>query len=208
MIESFPTEARFLNLEWLFMQVYKFSVRIFGTDTVTFSQTLQFLKVFVIILIIIVLFILIYFLVRIYEIKQEDKPKKEKKAKVTTEGVVAAGVSGATAVVLAPKVNETWERIRQNGYSEEESRWRLAIIEADIYMDKLLDQKGYVGETVSDKLKQLSENQLSSIQYAWEAHKIRNKIAHEGADFVLTFPETRRVILLYEVVFRELGALS
>lgn len=206
MIESFPTEARFLNLEWLFMQVYKFSVRVFGTDSITFAKALEFLKVCIIVLIIITLFILIYFLVRMYELQQEDKPKKEKKEHIPTEGVSAAEVSAAA--VVAPKINETWERIRQNAYSEDESRWRLAIIEADIYMDKLLDQKGYVGETVSDKLKQISENQLASIQYAWEAHKIRNKIAHEGADFVLTFPETRRVILLYEVVFRELGALS
>jgi hypothetical protein len=207
-MQGFPTEGRFLNLEWLFMQTYRGTVRIFGTDSVTFARVLEFFKALFIILIIITLAILIYFLVRMYELQQEDKPKKEKKIKAATEGAVVAGVTGVAAVALAPKINETWERIRQNGYSEEESRWRLAIIEADIYMDKLLDQKGYVGETVSDKLKQLSENQLSSIQYAWEAHKVRNKIAHEGADFVLTFPETRRVLLLYEVVFRELGALS
>ena len=207
MIQEFPTEARFLNLEWLFMQVYNFFVRIFGKDTITFGKIVELWKVILIFLIIIVLVVLIYVLVRIYEIQQGDKPKKEKKTKTTTEGLVVAGVSGATADALAPKVNETWERIRIHAYSEDESAWRLAIIEADIYMDKLLDQKGYVGETVSDKLKQLSENQLASIQYAWEAHKVRNKIAHEGADFVLTFPETRRIILLYEVVFRELGAL-
>jgi hypothetical protein len=190
------------------MQIYEGLVRIFGTDNVMFARILELFKVFFTILIIITLAILIYFLVRMYELQQEDKPKKEKEVKVTTKDPTATEVSGAAAVALAPKINETWERIRQNAYSEEESRWRLAIIEADIYMDKLLDQMGYVGETVSDKLKKLSENQLASIQYAWEAHKVRNKIAHEGADFVLTFPETRRVILLYEVVFRELGALS
>lgn len=206
MIESFPTEARFLNLEWLFMQMYNFFVRIFGTDNLTVGKIVELWKVILIFLIIIVLVILIYVLVRMYEIQQEDKPKKEKKQSVAIKES-SVGLTSPGAVVVAPKVNETWERIRVHAYSEDESAWRLAIIEADIYMDKLLDQKGYVGETVGDKLKQLSETQLSSIGYAWEAHKVRNKIAHEGADFVLTFPETRRIILLYEVVFRELGAL-
>lgn len=205
-MQGFPTEPRFLNLEWFFMQVYYFSVRLFGGDSLSFSRFLELMKVLLVILIIITLIILIYFLVRMYELQQEDKPKKEKKTKVVLDevGGAASVVAGAAVV---PQINETWERIRQNAYSEEESRWRLSIIEADIYMDKLLDQKGYIGETVSDKLKKISENQLASIQYAWEAHKIRNKIAHEGADFVLTLPETRRIILLYEVVFRELNAL-
>ena len=206
MIQEFPTEARFLNLEWLFMQVYNFFVRVFGTDNLTFGKIVELWKVILIFLIIIVLVILIYVLVRMYEIQQEAKPKKEKKQSVAVKED-GAGLASLGGVAVAPKVNETWERIRVHAYSEDESAWRLAIIEADIYMDKLLDQKGYVGETVGDKLKQLSETQLSSIGYAWEAHKVRNKIAHEGADFVLTFPETRRIILLYEVVFRELGAL-
>lgn len=206
MIESFPTEPRFLNLEWLFLQVYNFSARLLGTDTFTFGKLLDAGKVFLILIIILVLFFLIYFLVRLYELQQESVPKKEKKNIAEKQENVVTG--DQSEIAQSTLKNETWERIRQNGYSEDESKWRLAIIEADIYMDKLLEKRGYTGETVSDKLKKITENQLASLQYAWEAHKVRNRIAHEGADFVLTFPETRRILLLFEVVFRELDGLE
>ena len=64
--------------------------------------------------------------------------------------------------------------------------WKLAIIEADIILDDVLKQQGYIGNSLGERLKSISTNQLSSLNDAWEAHKIRNRIAHEGSDFVLT----------------------
>jgi hypothetical protein len=113
---------------------------------------------------------------------------------------------GATSQPIAR--NETWENIRSKLLSDSPSDWRLAIIEADIYLDRLLDTKGYVGDTIGDKLKNLTNSQLPSLSVAWEAHKVRNRIAHDGAEFVLTMPEARRVLSDYEIVFRDLGAIN
>ena len=92
--------------------------------------------------------------------------------------------------------------------SDSPSDWRLAIIEADIYLDRLLDAKGYGGDTIGDKLKNQTPDRLGSVQIAWEAHKVRNRIAHEGAAFALTMPEARRVLSYFEIVFRDLGAIE
>ncbi len=118
----------------------------------------------------------------------------------STTGSVAAPHSSTVR-------NETWEMIRAKLLSENQSDWRLAIIEADIYMDRLLDDKGYHGDTTSDKLKQVLSGDLASIQIAWEAHKVRNRIAHDGSAFSLTQPEARRVLSYFEIVFRDLGAI-
>ena len=100
------------------------------------------------------------------------------------------------------------ESIRNKILSDNQSEWRLAIIEADIYLDKILDSKGFFGDTIGDKLKNINENQFASINIAWEAHKVRNKIAHDGEAFVITMPESRRVLSYYEIVFRDLGVIE
>lgn len=81
--------------------------------------------------------------------------------------------------------------------------WKLAIIEADIILDDVLKQKGFVGNSLGERLKSISTNQLNSLNDAWEAHKVRNRIAHEGADFVLTKRVAEETINRYRRVFSE-----
>lgn len=83
--------------------------------------------------------------------------------------------------------------------------WKLAIIEADIILDDLLKRKGYVGVSLGDRLKSISPSSLASLDDAWQAHKVRNQIAHAGADFVLTQKIARETIVQYERVFKEMG---
>jgi hypothetical protein len=96
-----------------------------------------------------------------------------------------------------------WERIVDDVRSDDERKWRLAILEADIMLNDLLDVLGYKGETMGDKMKQADVAEFNTIDFAWEAHKIRNRIAHEGVDHPLTQHEAVRVMRMYERVFRE-----
>lgn len=83
--------------------------------------------------------------------------------------------------------------------------WRLAIIEADVLLDELLKQHGFTGGSLGERLKSVSPQQLESIEDAWQAHKIRNQIAHEGADFILTKRVAEETITRYRRVFTDLG---
>ena len=87
--------------------------------------------------------------------------------------------------------------------SENPNDWKLAIIEADIILDDTLKQKGYLGSSLGERLKSISPNQLASLNDAWEAHKVRNRIAHDGADFVLTKRIAQDTIVHYQKVFKE-----
>ena len=53
-------------------------------------------------------------------------------------------------------------------------------------------------------MKQINRSDINSIDDAWEAHKVRNRVAHEGSNFELTQREAKRIIGLYEKVFSEL----
>lgn len=99
--------------------------------------------------------------------------------------------------------NDRWQAVLAHINSDNPSDLRLAILECDIILDDLLDREGYVGDTIGDKLKQADKGEFRTLDDAWEAHKIRNAIAHEGQGFVLTAREAKRVVNLYESVFRE-----
>ena len=102
-----------------------------------------------------------------------------------------------------PKTHLRWNRILEQTHGENEQGWRLAILEADIMLNELLDLQGYRGETMSDKLRQVDKSKFNTIDLAWEGHRMRNRVAHEGAAHHLSGRETQRIIDLYEKVFKE-----
>ena len=99
--------------------------------------------------------------------------------------------------------NRRWDRVVAHVQSENPADWRLAILESDIILSELLEKMGYVGENVGEKLKRIERSDFNTIDDAWEAHKVRNLIAHQGSDYVLSRREAQRVIGLYMNVFRE-----
>jgi hypothetical protein len=140
-------------------------------------------------------FLVLYIYASIELEKLEDLEKAHIEA---GEAAYLADRSGATT---SGRLTELQEHIE----SDNPNDWKLAIIEADIILDDLLKQKGYVGVSLGDRLKSISPSSLASLDDAWQAHKIRNQIAHAGADFVLTQKLARETIVQYGRVFREMG---
>lgn len=102
----------------------------------------------------------------------------------------------------APK-NERWEVVASLASSPNESDWRRAILEADIMLSAVLSERGYVGATVADQLKMGNPLQFTTLDLAWEAHRMRNALAHLGEAFPLSERDARATIDLYRRVFEE-----
>jgi hypothetical protein len=102
-----------------------------------------------------------------------------------------------------PAINPQWKRILDHAESANENDWKIAIIEADIMLAEILEKMSLPGETIGDKLKMVEKSDFTTLDNAWEAHKIRNQIAHDGQGFKLTQHETLRVLALYKTVFEE-----
>lgn len=101
--------------------------------------------------------------------------------------------------------NNRFEDMMNHIDSDSPNDWKLAIIEADIILDEALKERGYGGVSLGERLKSISPNQLQSLDAAWQAHKVRNQVAHGGADFVLTKRLAEDTIKQYRMVFAELG---
>jgi len=100
-----------------------------------------------------------------------------------------------------------WEVIMDHLNADNPAEWRIAILEADNILDRLLAEEGFAGENLGERLKGLTTKNLVTLNEAWEAHKVRNNIAHDGSTFMLENREAKKVIGMYEKVFRELGYL-
>ena len=162
-----------------------------SVSEIIFSRWATFVTISVIISLIFS-FVLVYCIVHIFEVR-----RKEREARVVLAHTVTAGSESKTQL--------RWNRVLDQMLSNDEQNWRLAILEADIMLNELLDSRGYKGETMGDKMKQVDRSDFNTIDLAWEAHKVRNAIAHQGSARLMNEREARRVIGLYEQVFREFG---
>ncbi len=103
---------------------------------------------------------------------------------------------------ISPLKNERWERVLGYLSTDNPAEWKLAVIEADNMLDDVVKQLRPVGENLGERLKSIAPEDFLTLDDAWEAHKIRNRIAHESG-FVLTKPEARKTIERYRRVFEE-----
>ncbi len=100
-------------------------------------------------------------------------------------------------------INPKWQSILNHVDSLNENDWRIAIIEADIMLAELLDKLSLPGDTIGEKLKAVEKSDFRTLDDAWEAHKTRNRISHDGQEFALNQRDAKIVIGLYENVFKE-----
>lgn len=101
-----------------------------------------------------------------------------------------------------------WKIVLDHVNSESPAEWKLAILEADDMLDSILEEEGYVGETVANKLKTMSRTKIASYDDLWDAHKVRNQIAHGGAvDMDLSKKMARDTVAKFGNAFKDLGYL-
>ena len=154
-----------------------------------FYSVLGYIKVFSLILCIIIILWLAYLVRELTKIRVANRAMLYP---VKDTGQISASVK-----------NPKWEKIENHIESLNENDWKLAIIEADVILNEIINNLHLPGETMGEKMKAVEKSDFLTIDNAWEAHKIRNQIAHEGSDFILTQREARRVIELYRSVFEE-----
>jgi hypothetical protein len=181
-------DVNFLNLEYFFNRIYEFITG--GATGANFDLLDSLIKSIIWSVLVSILLIIgmIYFIARIKDIRREEKIK--------FASVLPSDLEAKTYR------NEQWDNLLKYLESKNSSDWKLAILEADKLLDKMVEKMGYPGANLGERLRVIEPSDFLTLQEAWEAHKIRNRIAHE-AQYQLTEREARKTIGLYEKVFRE-----
>jgi len=99
-----------------------------------------------------------------------------------------------------------WDEVLRHSESTKEAEWKFAVIEADKIVEGILARAGFGGATMGERLQNIDKSKLVSLDDLWEAHKIRNKLAHEP-NYFLRYAEAKRAVGFYESVLRELDVL-
>ncbi|MDQ3245027.1 MAG: hypothetical protein M3P22_01605 [bacterium] len=196
------SHPNYLNLEYFFYKVYLFFTQP-ETFDVNFHTLGSVANTFLVLIILFFVAVIAYATVRLFEIRKKEhdhvhheihehlhkrhlaNEKKEKQKNISA--------------------NPRWVTVIEYLASVNEGDWKLAVLEADTMLDDLLDQIGFKGENLGEKLKSADQASFKNLTIAWEVHTIRNRIAHEGANFPLSIREAKRVVALYEDIFRPYG---
>lgn len=101
------------------------------------------------------------------------------------------------------KVDERWKKIVEMFQSGLESNYKLAIVEADAMLDRVLKKIGYKGDTLEEKLQKVGEDVLSNPNEILTAHRICSDIIRDPS-YSLNREEAKKVLLVYKRAFKEL----
>lgn len=188
----------FLNLEYFFSKIAEviLAIRNFFLTTDIFI----FIKIILAVLAVFFVCIITYSLIKIFELLDLEDEELEH------ELLRHEQLSKQAEEIPVITRNLKWESARDKVFSDNQSDWKLAILEADVVLDDFLTERGYQGSGVGEKLKDAEQvGDFRGIQDAWTAHKKRNTIAHEGSENEVSKRDAVSTIALYEKVFEEEG---
>lgn len=98
-----------------------------------------------------------------------------------------------------------WLKIEQEVDPGNMPSYQLALLNADKLLDKALRARGVKGQTMGERMKSYNTG-WSNENNIWNAHKIRNKLAHEPG-FQVDLDTTKRALGVYKQALKDVGAI-
>ena len=95
------------------------------------------------------------------------------------------------------EVSKRWNKITKRVGSGSESDYKLAIVEADYFLMKTLEDRDYEGETFEELMNGVSKKMLPNFDDILAAHAVRDSIVHEP-DFKLDIEDGKKILATYE----------
>jgi hypothetical protein len=188
-----------------FLTSYIWTYRLLHSFPIVFTSIKPFLILLSIILVILILIVMFKLknLEKDIAHKKSFEKEKEIEAQRTIEEIpaddpiIANLPTNSDAPITEDVHNKRWVNVQTLINSHNVNDWKQAILEADIILDEMLEKMGYQGESIGAKLKQIESSDFMTLNQAWEAHKMRNRIAHKGTQFVLTRGDAERARVLF-----------
>ena len=193
-----PT-VNYLNLEYLLVRLHDIAVSVQSASGNVPAEVTAFITgvfIFGMLTSLIFLILIVYAQIQLLHTEHEGFRELEARAREHHD-----------AEVESTGKNDRWENIVKLASSANHGDWRRAILEADIMLADVLAAQGYEGAGVGEQLKMANPIQMTTLDLAWKAHKVRNDIAHQGEAYELNERDARVAIDYYKRVFEELGAI-
>lgn len=107
------------------------------------------------------------------------------------------------------EVVEHWKEVQALMQKDDAHAWAMAIVKADSILDSVLQTRlgeSSRGSTLGERLKNM-ENKLDrdTLQSAWDAHRVRNQIAHGESN--ISRIQVQTAIASFRKILNEFGEL-
>lgn len=102
------------------------------------------------------------------------------------------------------EMSKQWSKIIKRADSGAESDYKLAIIDADDFLNEILDNRGYEGENFEEIITKAGRLITPILNDVLKAHEIRNSIVY-NPDYKLTQDEAKKVLSTYESAINSIG---
>lgn len=96
-----------------------------------------------------------------------------------------------------------WDAIRSRLDSGNPSHYKVAVLEADAFAERLVGQMGYEGRNLKERLDAVPEGAITSAPGLREAHELRNRIILEN-DFEPSLKEAGEALGKFKRLLDEL----
>ena len=93
-------------------------------------------------------------------------------------------------------LRKEWRRIEARLKRNDPNEYKIAILEADQFTDRVLSEIGYPGTNLQDRLDALAQVSFEAVDKAQEAHQARNRIIFD-TDWHPNHEEAARIIGLF-----------
>jgi len=129
--------------------------------------------------------------------------------------IAVVGILIFVAVVLTGKKKYTFDKLEyqsdflaiENSLEKSNPQsYNMAVVEGDKLLDKAMMEMGIPGKTMGERLKKCGKEKYSQLNAVWNAHKLRNQIAHEPG-FKLEYHQARHALTIYKTALKDLGAI-
>lgn len=151
-----------------------------------FGNVQSFLKILTVVLFLAIVFVLYKF----SQLHTHARPTQ----------YIAESLRGS--VVSTSRLAKQWAKIRERLAQPTEAEWKISVIEADNLVDDVLRRMGYPGTSMGERLKNITQAQVTTLDAIWAGHRVRNKIVHDPEGRLL-HREARDTIANFEAFLNE-----
>lgn len=101
---------------------------------------------------------------------------------------------------------ERWRAIQKKASLASPDSLRMAVIEADSLVNDVLEQLGFEGKHMADRLANLNPEEYTTLNAILRAHRVRNDLVHTPA-FFLSPEDAQKLLSDYEAFLKEVEAI-
>jgi hypothetical protein len=99
------------------------------------------------------------------------------------------------------RINKVWNKIVKRIDGGNENEYKLAIIEADNFFQKILEENGVKGENFEELIENSNKKVLTNYEDILSAHNTRNFIVY-NPDYKLDLETAKKILNDYEKAIR------